>query len=153
MKKYAVKRQDDSIYVIQCKHSPENFMEDSENDTLMNEITESNPLPDKKYRDSWVDSDGDVALEDVDKDAKDRMDKLNAIRDHRQPLLDEADIELRKHEDSDGNAVGSAVNWKSYRISLRNITDVYKDESGNPTEDIDEVEDPAEDVTWPTKPS
>ena len=153
MKTFAVKRQDGSIYLIKCKSSPESFMEDSDNDTLLNEITEANPLPDKKYRDSWTDSSGDITVAQADIDAKDRGDKLDAIREHREPLLEEADKELHKHSDGDANAVGLEADWKAYRKNLRDITDQYKDVNGDPTSAIDGVDDPATDVTWPTKPS
>ena len=148
MKTYAAKKQDGSIYIIHCDGSPENFLQDPENDTLLNEITEANPLPDKKYRDSWADSSGDVAVAQADIDAKDRGDKLDAIRDYRQSLLDTADKEIFKLED----ASGDASSWRTYRQALRDITDSYKDVNGDPTSALDAVEDIESDVSWPVAP-
>ena len=153
MKKWAAKRADGSIYIIQTNRDPYDFMEDSVNDTLLNEITESNPLPDKKYRDDWADTAGDITLAQADIDTKDRADKLQAIRDYREPLFTEADNETRKHDDGDTNKIGLATDWQTYRTSLRDATDPYKDGNGDPISAVDSINDPATDITWPTKPS
>ena len=56
----------------------------------------------------------------------------NNLRANREPLLEEADWEINKLEDSGGDASA----WRTYRQKLRDITkasDIYN-------------------VTWPTKP-
>jgi len=55
-----------------------------------------------------------------------RESKLDIIREGRDKLLKEADIELEKHKDSDPKAIGSEAAWKAHRIALRDMTDAYK---------------------------
>ena len=59
--------------------------------------------------------------------------QLDAVRATRKPLLEEADWQIHKLEDANGNTTA----WRTYRQALRDITkasDIYN-------------------ITWPTKPS
>lgn len=101
--------------------------------------------PDRKYRDLLSDDgNGSIELKQADKDSKDREDKLAGIRDHREPLLSEADIEVNKLED----AAGDAAPMRAYRQALRDVTESYKADMST----LDAVSDVAADVTWPVKP-
>jgi len=177
MKMYAYKIITDSlIHILQCKGNAEEIMKMASPDDVSGAGTEGDPyvytataefigelskdangeyiLPDRKYRDLYKDDlAGGIEVIQADMDAKDRGDKLQAIRDYRVPLLEESDKEMNKHIDADANKIGLESDWKDYRTDLRNATDVYKDGSGDPTASIDPVDDPATDVTWPTKPS
>ena len=82
----------------------------------------------KRYLDGvLVDSaEGDTA--DVPTDAE----KLEDIRQRRWPLLEEADIEIYKLEDSGSNTAA----WRTYRQALRDVTK---------QSDLDNI-------SWPSKP-
>lgn len=112
--------------------------------TLLNQVNESNPMPDKKYRAKWKEVGGVGTVEQSDIDDQDREEKLQAVRDHRSPLLAEADIEINKLLDSAGDESA----WRTYRQNLRDITDSYKADMST----LDAVDDVEADVSWPTKP-
>lgn len=123
MNKHYIRKQDNSIYVINAK-SPEQFLQDPENDVIL--------------------TSADQAEIDTHLLDKDRQRKLEEVRAHRQPLLEEADVEINKLVD----AAGDASSWRTYRTSLRDITDPYKADMSL----LDAITDVASDITWPTKP-
>jgi hypothetical protein len=87
-------------------------------------------------------SEGVVTLS-VDQDKR-REYYLNRIRNHRQPLIVEADYNINKLYD----AGEDDSSWKLYRQQLRDVTEPYK---SDPTL-LDAVNDVSLDVTWPNKP-
>jgi hypothetical protein len=79
------------------------------------------------------------------------QEKLNAIRQHRIPLMNEADIQINILFDADNDI--SLASWKSYRQNLRDITNNYKNEDGSPkTITLDLVTNIETDISWPIKP-
>ena len=86
-------------------------------------------------KDRHVDIEGGKTKDQQDAEYKTILDnhQKDFLRAERKPLLEEADWEINKLFDSDGDT----SKWKTYRQALRDITkasDIY-------------------DVTWPTKPS
>ncbi len=82
--------------------------------------------------------------------AEDREVTLNSLRTERNTMFDEADNEIRKHDDADANKVGTDADWKTYRTSLRNVTDSYKTD-GDANSSCDDLV--VASFSWPTKPS
>lgn len=56
--------------------------------------------------------------------------KMQEFKSMREPLLAMADVELKKHEDSDPKAVAAMEDWKAYRIALRDCTEQFKKVDG-----------------------
>jgi len=88
-----------------------------------------------KEVDRHSDIEGGKTKAEQDKEYQTKLDddQKNSLRAMREPLIKEADWEINKLFDSNGDA----SKWKTYRQALRDITkasDIY-------------------DVTWPTKPS
>ena len=85
---------------------------------------------------TYTDEDGKtVTKASQDATWQDRLDRdmMDSLRGQREPLLAEADWQIHKIEDADGDSSA----WRTYRQQLRDITkasDIYN-------------------VTWPTKPS
>jgi hypothetical protein len=90
------------------------------------------------------------------KKQKIRNQKLEKLRDFRKPKLNKADDQIKKHEDSDLNAVATKAEWQAYRIYLRNMTDNYKYVSDN-SKGKATLDSYAEDMSdfsdWPVEPS
>ncbi len=87
-----------------------------------------------KEIDRHSDIEGGKTKAEQDKEYQTKLDdeQKNNLRANREPLLEEADWEINKLEDSGGDASA----WRTYRQKLRDITkasDIYN-------------------VTWPTKP-
>lgn len=139
MQKHYVKKQDGSVIIINAKN-PAPFMEDT--DVLLSVDPEN--LPDKADRAHWIENNGTVEVDSAAKLTQERNDKLEEIREHRAPLLSEADVEINKLED----AAGDPASWRTYRSALRDITESYKADMST----LDAVADVAADVTWPAKP-
>ena len=88
-----------------------------------------------KEVDRHSDIEGGKTKAEQDKEYQDTLDaqQKQSLRSEREPLLEEADWQIHKLEDSGGDASA----WKTHRQALRDITnasDIYN-------------------VTWPTKPS
>jgi len=104
-------------------------------------------------------ADGGIQLREVQalldaKVQKGRDDKLALLRSMRDDKCVEADHELNKHSDADPSKIDTEANWKIYRIALRDVTDSYKDGSGDGTSALDAFADDMSDFSgWPTKPS
>ena len=80
---------------------------------------------------------------------------MDQMRAQRTPKLGLADIEINKHLDTDPNAVSAEATWRTYRNSLRAITDSYKNhatDSGHATA-LDNLAADISDLTWPTEPT
>jgi len=65
-----------------------------------------------------------------------RKEKLEKIRQVRNSKLSEADVLILKAEDN--NQSTEAI--RSYRVALRNITENFKDENGEPKENLDLID-------------
>lgn len=157
MKKYAAKRQDGSVYTIQCKHSPENFLEDLDNDTLMNEITDANPLPSKAFRDSWQDNgSGDIEI-DLTGAKTEKKASCRAERNAKLKTWDDKELEINSKisrktrlvedttaEEADRDAV------EDYKQDLRDLGATIDSEvdAELTTDDVEAYE-----PTWPTEPT
>lgn len=150
MKTYAAKRQDGSIYVINCKDSPENFLQDMENDIILHEVTENQPLPDANYKAQWKDVDGVVTLEEADKNAQDRDVKLALLRDLREPKLDAVDKKINILVDAGADATA----WRAHRQALRDITEEhhYANDKDKGKATLDAFADDLSDFVWPDEP-
>ena len=95
----------------------------------------------------------DSALVDA-KTQSERDQKLTELRRQRDEKLEEADNQIKKHEDSDPNAIDTEANWKLHRIALRDLTDGYKDGGGQGTSALDGYElDMSDFDAWPVAPS
>ena len=73
--------------------------------------------------------------EDIGKALKEEGD-LSQLRIERNKLLDESDWVVTREREEEGS-VSNYADWKTYRQSLRDITNTYKS---------------IENVVWPTKP-
>ncbi len=132
MRKWAGKRDSDGlIVVVQCNSDPQNFL-DKLNDgpyTLLNEVTDSNPLPDRKYTDKWKDNgSGDIEITQTDMDSTNFI----SLREQRDKLLFDSDWTQGLDTALDKAKVEE---WRTYRQALRDL----------PSNTID-----AENPTWPT---
>jgi len=95
--------------------------------------------------------DARLAAEAQAAESQSYLNKLNQIRNVRQPLLLEADVNINILFDTDNDI--SLPSWKNYRQELRDITDNYKNEDGSPNESaLDEIDDILTDISWPVKP-
>ena len=94
--------------------------------------------------------------DDPDKVQIVRNRKLETLRRQRDKELEKADTQLYKHSDGDPNAVATESEWRSYRTSLRSLTDSYKDsqDESKGTSSLDQyAKDMSDFDGWPTKPS
>lgn len=103
-----------------------------------------------------LDEDGNVVVEFVaahrviqkkstaDKDR--RVETLDKLRQLRDPMLSEADIEINKRFDADEDISA----WKTYRQALRDVTSTYIKTDGDPKVSVDNID--LETFVWPTKP-
>ena len=82
----------------------------------------------KRYLDGVLIDSAENDTADVPTDAE----KLEDIRQRRWPLLEEADIEIYKLEDSGGNTAA----WRTYRQQLRDVT----------------TQSDLNNISWPSKP-
>ena len=91
-------------------------------------------------------------IEDVQSN---RDSKLVKLREELAKKLKAVDIEIKKHDDGDVNAVGTAADQKNYRVALRDATVGYKDVNDNQigAASLDSVANDASDFAYPTKPS
>lgn len=115
-RRWAIERQDQSIYIIHCSHgvNPSQWMEDSDNDVLVGEVTVDNPTPDITQRAAWRD-DGAGGLT-VDLPAA-RVSKLDEIRAKRDDMLKQSDAKWIE-ETSKG---ASVTNIEADKTALRNL--------------------------------
>lgn len=82
-----------------------------------------------------------------------RNSKLNILRGLRAPKLQNADINILLHNDSDPNAISTLTAWQTYRKDLRTLTDSYKDANNNGTAALDAFKEDMSDFTgWPVEP-
>jgi hypothetical protein len=144
MKTYAIRKSDDSVYTIQCKSSPEQFLLDPDNDEIMCEITDTNPLPSKGLRDAWKDAGGGIAV-DVDLPAARTLilDKHRAERDTKLIESDAKWVEkMSKSEDTTA--------LETYKQELRDLPATMQTE-------LDALDDETDienyEPTWPTEPA
>ena len=157
MKKWAVKRQDGTIYVIQCKSSPESFVVDSENDTVLNEITDSNPLPSKAFMDAWKDNgSGDVEIDlDLIKTKKKELSK--AERDAKIKAWDETEQEYTSKVNR-GTRLSEDVSAEQANLdAIEDYKHELRELGATIDSDIDAL-DTVSDVesyepTWPNEPT
>jgi len=92
----------------------------------------------------------------IQKNVQDTRDsQLRTLRVEIGSLMDEADVERKKHEDNDPNKIAAAADWSTYRIALRATTDNYKDVSDSDvgTNALDAFSEDVSDFVYPTKPS
>jgi len=90
------------------------------------------------------------------KQQKGRDDKLGELRTQRDKRLEKADNQLKKHADSDPNAIATEADWQSHRIALRDLTDSYKDAQDDTrgTSALDAYSADMSDFDgWPVEPS
>jgi hypothetical protein len=133
---------DGKVKVINAKSDPSQFL--PEGATLLNEV-DREAMPDTARKDLWTnDGSGNAEIKTADLTAAEREEKLQAIRDHREPLLQEADIQINILIDADGDATA----WKTYRQALRDVTETYKADMSL----LDAIVDVESDITWPIKP-
>jgi hypothetical protein len=90
--------------------------------------------------------DGQISLQAELKQSTLRAEKLQNIRSIRDQKLMQADHAIFKAEDNNQDA--SAL--RAYRAQLRNFTEQFKDENGNPSEVLDSVV--VEQLIFPAKP-
>lgn len=95
MKKWLIKKADDSVVIISSKSSPENFMQ--ETDVLIGEAPQD--TPDREFRDCWKEDSGELKV-DLPKAREKRLAEIRAERDARLKATDEAWVEgMSKGED------------------------------------------------------
>jgi hypothetical protein len=84
-----------------------------------------------------------------------RNKKLATLRSQRNAKLEEADTQIKKHEDQDFLAIATPFAWRSYRIELRQVTDGYKHEEIPEIglTSLDQFDDQLSTFEWPEKPS
>lgn len=75
-----------------------------------------------------------------------RQIKMNKLSELRKPLLEEADIEINKLEDSSGDS----SSWRDYRQALRDVTEVHKKSNKKWKVSVDSLDIDA--FIWPEKP-
>lgn len=75
-----------------------------------------------------------------------RNEILDKLRELRKPLLDEADIEINKLFDADGDISA----WKIYRQALRDVPAAYIKVDGDPKVSVDTID--LDNFVWPSKP-
>jgi len=156
MKQWAVKKTDNSIYTFQCEGSPDDFLQDP-TDTLLNEITDSNPMPSKSQRAAWKD-DGSGDIE---------VDLTLAKADKKTSCKDERDVKIKNWDEveqeytskiSRGTRLSEDVSAEQtnldaiedYKHNLRELGATIDTEVDAETtvEDVDDYE-----PTWPTEPT
>ena len=87
-----------------------------------------------------------LSAEEINQHPSARLKKLNIIRNNRVDLLKEADYKINELEDQSQDASA----WRTYRQSLRDCTNNYKDGNGKPTSAIDAIV--AGEFSYPSKP-
>lgn len=90
--------------------------------------------------------DGQISLQAELKQSTLRVEKLQNIRSIRDQKLMQADHAIFKAEDNNQDA--SAL--RAHRAQLRDFTEQFKDENGNPSEVLDSVV--VEELLFPAKP-
>lgn len=76
-----------------------------------------------------------------------RDDKMNSVRSERNKRLASADVEINKLED----AASDSSAYRTYRQSLRDVTETYKKVDGDWKASVDSLE--VSTFSYPTKPS